>query len=71
VVARHQAAGLQRGGNDTGFVVQLCPGDERIAFGRQHAVAHEPNPGALLGGGDQASDDRVGVGRTRWHDEQR
>ena len=76
MVAGHQAARLQRGGDPARFLVDLRPRHERVAIGRLHAVADEAHARRPLGGSDQAVDDRVGcrvVNRvvngstSRWH----
>ncbi len=57
VVAGRQAARLERRADGAGLVVQLAPGDVRLALGSDR-TAHEPHAGGTVGGGDEAIDDR-------------
>ena len=73
VVAGHQAAGLERGADGAGLVVDLRPRDERVALGRGDGRADEAHPVGAVGGGDEPLDD-PGAGprqgqqrRAFWH----
>ena len=57
MVAGHEAAGLERGADGAGVVVDLRPRDERIALGGGDGRADEADAGRPIGGGDQPLDD--------------
>ena len=58
MISRHQTPGLQRGADNTCFVVDLIPADGNRTGHPHHRLAYEPNSRAGVGGKFQALNSR-------------